>query len=80
MFCTLYITLGHLNVEYSSEIWNPHLIGDKQILEKVQRRATKLVPKLKQLSYIAKTTFLYSTDRLVALSLPSLCTDDQFLK
>ena len=63
MFRTLYISLVHPHLEYGSEIWNPHLIADKQVLERVQRCATKLVPELRELSY---------TDRLVALNLPSL--------
>jgi len=63
MFRTLYISLIRPHLEYSSEIWNPHLIGDKQTLQRVQRHATKLVPELRQLSY---------ADRLFALNLPSL--------
>ena len=45
------------------QIWNPHLIRDIQALEKVQRRATKLVPELQHLSY---------GNRLSVLNLPSL--------
>ena len=60
---TLYVSLVHPHLEYASEIWNPHLIGDIQVLEKVQKRTTKLVPDLRQLTY---------SDRLSALNLPSL--------
>ena len=63
MFHTLYVSLVRPHLEYASEIWNPYLIGDMQTLEKVQRRATKLVPELRHLDY---------TSRLVALNLPSL--------
>ena len=28
MFHTLYVSLVHPHLEYASEIWNPHLIGD----------------------------------------------------
>ena len=63
MFCTLYVSLVSPHLEYASEIWNPHLIGDIQVLEKVQKHTTKLVPDLRQLTY---------SDRLVALNLLSL--------
>ena len=66
MFRTLYISLvrPHLEHSRSAEIWNLYLKGDMQTLvKKVQRRATKLVPELRDLDY---------TNRLVALNLSSL--------
>ena len=43
--------------------WNPHMIKHIEAIESVQRRATKLVPKIKNLTY---------PDRLKALNLPTL--------
>ena len=63
MFHTLYVTLVRPHLECASEIWNPHVIGDIHVLEKVQKHITKLVPDLRQLIY---------SDRLAALNLPSL--------
>jgi len=29
------------------QAWSPHLVNDNEVLEKVQRTATKLIPELK---------------------------------
>ena len=50
-------------MEYCVKAWCPWLEKDKQALEKVQRRATKLVPTLKKLP---------DEERLQALNLYSL--------
>ena len=42
--------------------WNPHMIKHIEAIESVQRRATNLVPKIKNLTY---------PDRLRALNLPT---------
>ena len=68
MFCTLYVSLVHPHLEYASEVWNPraHLIGNIQVLEKVQNCATKLVPDLRQLTYSDRLAshFLYRRRRM----------------
>jgi hypothetical protein len=50
-------------LEYASSVWNPHSKEDIEALEKVQRRATKLVKAIKHLNY---------EDRLKKLKLPTL--------
>ena len=51
-------------LEYGQAAWSPYKLCEQRRLESVQRRATKLVPDIKNLSY---------TDRLRYLKLPSLC-------
>lgn len=62
-FLRLYKALIRPHLEYACSVWNPLLIEDRDKLERVQRRATKLVPSIADRSY---------SDRLQALDLPSL--------
>jgi ribonuclease P/MRP protein subunit RPP40 len=48
---SLYVYLVRPHLEVSSPVWNPHMKRDIQLLEEVQRRATKLIPELKRLPY-----------------------------
>ena len=48
---------------HSTPVWCPYKIGDSKEIEKIQKRATKLVIKLQNKSYI---------DRLIYLNLPTL--------
>ena len=43
------IVIPHL--EYCIHAWNPHLRKDVDMLEQIQRRATKLIPELRDLAY-----------------------------
>ena len=63
MFCILYKTLVRPHLEYANCIWSPIFQKDKDLLEKVQRRATKIVPALKDLPY---------SERLQLLNIPTL--------
>ena len=59
----LFIALVCPHLEYSNAVWSPRYIKDKKLMERVQRRATKLIPDLKELPY---------ETRLKKLQLPSL--------
>ena len=63
MFKTLYKSLVRPHLEYGSVIWSPRLKKDQIALENVQRRATKLLLALKNLTY---------KNRLLILGLPTL--------
>ena len=62
-FILLYNSLVRPHVEYGNTIWYPFLRKDIESVEKIQRRATKLIPELKDMTY---------TERLKKLKLPSL--------
>ena len=47
----LYKTLVRPHLEYCTQIWSPHYAKDRQLLEKVQHRFTRMVPGMKVLPY-----------------------------
>ena len=51
MFKNLYNTLIRPQLEYCVQAWSPHMRKDIDLLENVQRRATKLVWRLKNMDY-----------------------------
>ena len=59
----LYKTLVRPHLEYGNCIWGPMSRGDQRLLEKVQKRATRLVPEIRIKPY---------KERLQELRLPSL--------
>ena len=60
---TLYKALVRPHLEYANQIWAPYLVKHVVAIESVQRRMTRQVPGLKDLSY---------EDRLRELCLPTL--------
>ena len=59
----LYTSLVRPHLEYANPVWSPRYIRDINSIENVQRRATKMIPDIRDLSY---------EDRLKHLKLPSL--------
>ena len=55
----LYKSLVRPLLEYCVSIWNPNLRKDIIEIEKVQRRATKLIPQIKDLPYPNRLKFLH---------------------
>ena len=46
-----YKTIVRLHVEYCIQAWRPYCKKDTDMLERIQRRATKMIPKLRNISY-----------------------------
>ena len=47
----LYKTIVRPHLEFGNVIWGPFNRADQKMLERIQRRATKLVPGIRDLSY-----------------------------
>ena len=61
-FVMLYKSLVRTHIEYAVSVWCPYKKGDIEDIEKIQKRATKLIS-FKKISY---------KDRLIKLKLPTL--------
>ena len=63
MLKKLFTSIVRPHLEYGNVAWHPYLRKDIALLEKVQRRATKLIPEIRNKPY---------QERLRSLDLPSL--------
>jgi len=62
-FIQLYISMVRSHLDCCSSVWAPYRKGDIEALEKVQKRATKFLPGLKNLPY---------SERLKICKIPTL--------
>lgn len=47
MMMSLYISMERLRLEYVAQFWSPNYRRDHELLEKIQRRVTKMIPHLR---------------------------------
>ena len=62
-FCSLFKALVRPHLEFANVVWSPRYVKDKNLIENVLRRASKMVPGLVDVSY---------EQRLRLLGLPSM--------
>ena len=62
-FVLVYKSLVRCHLDYCNSVWTPYRKSDIETLEKVQKKATKILPKIKHLNY---------SDRLRVCNLPTL--------
>ena len=62
-FKNLFVALVRPHLEYCGTVYNPRLVEDKRLIENVLRRASKMIPGLRELPY---------EQRLSRLKLPSM--------
>ena len=63
LFKQLFTTLVRPHLEYCQSVWSPHLKKDINLIESVQKRATKMIDSFKHLTY---------EERLRKLNMPTL--------
>jgi len=54
----LYKTLIRPHLEYGVVAWSPHYVKDRELLERVQHRFTRMFPDLKEKPYSSRLTEL----------------------
>ena len=57
----LYKSLVRPHLEHAVQFWSPHLRRDIDKMEKIQRRATKMIPEIRNHSYTSESRTLISS-------------------
>jgi ribonuclease P/MRP protein subunit RPP40 len=62
MMKILYKSLVRPHIDYNIQAWRPHLVKDINILERVQRRATRMIEECKGKNYVERLRLANLTD------------------
>ena len=66
-FTTSFFKTYIRSLENSTSVWNPYLLKDINLLESVQRKFTKRIPGLRNLSYEARLNCRWTVANIVSL-------------
>jgi len=55
---SLYKSLDRPHLEYFIPAWSPHYVKDKELIERIQHRFTRMFPELRKLPYLRRLDYL----------------------
>jgi len=55
---SLYKSLVRPHLEYCIPAWSPHYVKDKELIERIQHRFTRMFPELRKLPYLRRLDYL----------------------
>jgi len=70
---SLYKTLVRHHVEYCVSAWNPHYIIDKELMEKVRERFTKMINNMEELHCLKLWTLKETMNRQDLIKVFKMC-------
>ena len=52
------LTIPRPHLEYCVPAWSPHYVKDKEVIERIQHRFTRMFPELRKLPYLRRLKYL----------------------
>ena len=52
------LTIPRPHLEYCVPAWLPHYVKDKELIERIQHRFTRMLPELRKLPYLRRLDYL----------------------
>jgi len=50
----LYKSVVRPHLEYCTVVWSPHYVKDKELIERIQHRFTRMIPEIKDKPYLER--------------------------